>query len=289
MQAVDKIAFRQGRVASVKRPVRPAPQAPVRRELGEGLREIADPELRACLESLAAQARRITTARRAVDRVPSTPIPIIRSNDLTMNLDPVLVPALPSSRTACNADKTATMAPAAHRRHRRAGAAPPNNGDWSTVVAKTPEGGFLMGNPDAKVKLVEFGSLTCPHCADFDEQGGEAADRQLRQERPGQLRVPQLRARSARHHRRAARALRRRGELLRPDPRFFADQQDWIGKIQAADPAQMQALESQPPQAAVQGASPTSPASSIRRDARRAQAKTEACLADPAAATSWSR
>ena len=52
--AVDKIAFRQGRVDAVKRPVRPAPRA-VPRELGEGLREIADPGLRACLESLAAK------------------------------------------------------------------------------------------------------------------------------------------------------------------------------------------------------------------------------------------
>ncbi len=51
--AVDKIAFRQGRVDTVKRPVRPTP-GPVPRELGEGLREIADPGLRACLESLAA-------------------------------------------------------------------------------------------------------------------------------------------------------------------------------------------------------------------------------------------
>jgi protein-disulfide isomerase len=31
----------------------------------------------------------------------------------------------------------------------------------------TEEGGFRMGNPGAKVKLVEYGSLTCPHCADF--------------------------------------------------------------------------------------------------------------------------
>ena len=50
--AVDKLAFRQGRVESVKRPVRPEPR-PISRELGEGLREIADPGLRACLESLA--------------------------------------------------------------------------------------------------------------------------------------------------------------------------------------------------------------------------------------------
>jgi len=51
--AIDKVAFRQGRVDTVKRPVRPEPRA-IPRELGEGLREIADPGLRACLESLGA-------------------------------------------------------------------------------------------------------------------------------------------------------------------------------------------------------------------------------------------
>ena len=41
------------------------------------------------------------------------------------------------------------------------------NVDWSQRVATTPEGGFRMGNPDAPVKLVEFLSLTCSHCATF--------------------------------------------------------------------------------------------------------------------------
>ena len=48
---------------------------------------------------------------------------------------------------------------------------PPANGDWSTVVTPTSAGGFLMGNPNAKVQLVEFGSMTCSHCAEFDEAG----------------------------------------------------------------------------------------------------------------------
>lgn len=42
--------------------------------------------------------------------------------------------------------------------------------DWTAVVAKTPEGGFRMGNPDAPVKMLEFASLTCPHCKDFHEE-----------------------------------------------------------------------------------------------------------------------
>lgn len=47
----------------------------------------------------------------------------------------------------------------------------PADGDWSKVVSQTPEGGFLMGNPRAKVRLVELGSLTCDECKEFDETG----------------------------------------------------------------------------------------------------------------------
>ena len=44
---------------------------------------------------------------------------------------------------------------------------PPAARDWTQTVAITPEGGFRMGNPNARVKLVEYGSLTCPTCAKF--------------------------------------------------------------------------------------------------------------------------
>lgn len=43
--------------------------------------------------------------------------------------------------------------------------------DWTRTVVMTPEGGFRMGNPAARVKLVEYGSLTCGHCAAFAQQG----------------------------------------------------------------------------------------------------------------------
>ena len=53
--AINRIVFRQGKPpAPAPRPERPQLR-PVPKELGEGLREIADPELRQCLESLAAQ------------------------------------------------------------------------------------------------------------------------------------------------------------------------------------------------------------------------------------------
>jgi protein-disulfide isomerase len=50
--------------------------------------------------------------------------------------------------------------------------AAPNNGDWREIVTQTEQGGFLMGNPDAPVKLVEYASLTCPHCARFAAEAG---------------------------------------------------------------------------------------------------------------------
>ncbi len=49
-------------------------------------------------------------------------------------------------------------------------AAPPSGGDWSQVVNAT-SAGYMMGNPNAQVKLVEIGSLSCPHCRKFEEEG----------------------------------------------------------------------------------------------------------------------
>jgi protein-disulfide isomerase len=46
---------------------------------------------------------------------------------------------------------------------RRAAVAP----NWVATVSVTPQGGYRMGNPAAATKLVEYGSLTCPHCRAF--------------------------------------------------------------------------------------------------------------------------
>jgi protein-disulfide isomerase len=59
---------------------------------------------------------------------------------------------------------TASAAPAASP---AAALAP---GGWASAMRVTPAGGHLYGNPDAKVKLVEYISYTCPHCAHFEEQ-----------------------------------------------------------------------------------------------------------------------
>ena len=147
--------------------------------------------------------------------------------------------------TACNSEKGATNSSAAE-----VTAAPvpaPNNGDWSTIVAKTPEGGFVMGNPNAKVKLVEFGSMTCPHCAAFEEEAGkELVDNYVKKglvswEFRNFVRDP--------FDMTAALLARCGGEasFFGLTRNLFTDQKDWVGKIQSADPARMQALQSLPP------------------------------------------
>lgn len=42
---------------------------------------------------------------------------------------------------------------------------------WVEVIAATPENGYRMGNPDAPLKLIEYGSRACPYCAKFDAEG----------------------------------------------------------------------------------------------------------------------
>ncbi|MET3724732.1 DsbA family protein [Sphingomonas trueperi] len=51
------------------------------------------------------------------------------------------------------------------------GAAPAPQANWLTTVVATPEGGYRQGNPNAPVKLVEYGSRTCPTCGRFANDG----------------------------------------------------------------------------------------------------------------------
>jgi hypothetical protein len=69
--AVERVTFRQGKVTPPPaRAAGPVTPAPVPAELGDSLREVADPELRAVLESL---ARGLSTG----EGTPVTAIPVI--------------------------------------------------------------------------------------------------------------------------------------------------------------------------------------------------------------------
>jgi protein-disulfide isomerase len=42
---------------------------------------------------------------------------------------------------------------------------------WSDVVSATDGGGMRMGNPNAPIKIIEYGALSCPHCAKLANEG----------------------------------------------------------------------------------------------------------------------
>ncbi len=43
---------------------------------------------------------------------------------------------------------------------------------WANVVTTTPAGAYVHGNPKAKIRLVEYISYTCSHCAQFTTEAG---------------------------------------------------------------------------------------------------------------------
>ena len=49
----------------------------------------------------------------------------------------------------------------------------PEGTEWRSTAQMTEDGGILVGNPEAPLKLIEYGSLTCPTCARFSMEGAE--------------------------------------------------------------------------------------------------------------------
>jgi len=74
---------------------------------------------------------------------------------------------------ACSSDSE-DAAPAKH--DAIAPIAAPAGKNWVDMAAETPEGGFRIGNPNAPIKLVEYASHTCPHCAEFSVTGAAPLD-----------------------------------------------------------------------------------------------------------------
>lgn len=124
---------------------------------------------------------------------------------------------------------------------------PPKGGDWSQVVNATSAGGFMMGNPNAKLKLIEYGSLTCPHCREFDEKGvplligNYVKSGQLSWEFRNYVRDAFDMSASL-----IARCNGRQSffPLARA---LYKDQPIWIGKVQQTPQAQLEAMQNLPP------------------------------------------
>ena len=182
--------------------------------------------------------------------------------------------------TACgkkesdSATTTNSAAPAAS-------SAPYTGKDWTETLAKTPEGGFRMGNPDAPVKLVEYASITCPHCGEF----AETATTPLRDQyvRSGQVSWEYRPFMLFPTDPGIFMALRCNG----PQPFFsmidqlYATQRDWVGRLQVLTEQQQQAIQNMSPSARSAALVQAAGLDQFFRQRGMPQARLDACLADP--------
>ena len=173
-------------------------------------------------------------------------------------------------------------AAAPHRAAPAHRAAAPAARDWARTVVATPEGGFRMGNPAAPVKLIEYGSLTCPHCAAFAQEG-----------------VPQLVGRYVRSGKVSwefrnfvlngidvtasllARCAGPRGFFPMADT-LYASQPQWIGRISALSQAEKDKLKTMGDAARLARIAEAGGLTQLAARYGVPAARARQCLADPA-------
>jgi protein-disulfide isomerase len=122
---------------------------------------------------------------------------------------------------------------------------------WSDTVVKTPEGGYKMGNPEAKLQLLEYGAITCPGCAQFSVQSAEEIKQMVDtgvvtmeyrpylvhgiQDIPGFL-LAQCNGPEA---------------FFGLTDQLYANQPEWLGKLQTVKQDEFAAVQAQPPAAQI--------------------------------------
>lgn len=151
---------------------------------------------------------------------------------------------------------------------------------WADVVTKTTDGGYRVGNPDAPIKLMEFGALSCSHCAEFAEKS--AAELRGKFIASGQvsyeLRLFMLNALDVP----AALLVTCGADESVPTlaDQFWAWQPQMFDKLQAAGQGPLQALQNQPPAAQFAGIAKISGMDEFIKARGIAADQANACLAD---------
>lgn len=112
---------------------------------------------------------------------------------------------------------------------------------WTATATLAPSGSYVIGNPKAKVKLIEYVSYTCPHCAHFSRESAAVLKGKMIASGSTSLEV-----RSSVHDRYdlvAATLARCSGPALFPKMHdlLFARQDQWLKQAVTFDQAQGQA------------------------------------------------
>ncbi|WP_419825625.1 thioredoxin domain-containing protein [Sphingomonas sp.] len=155
------------------------------------------------------------------------------------------------------------------------------SGGWEEQVAATPEGGIRMGNPDARGKLVEYASYTCPHCAAFDQEGLAEIRRYVG---TGKLSY-ELRPFVRDPYDLTAALIARCGgpqPFFRLTDQIYAQQQEWIGNVQNMTPADQKRIQSLPQAQQFQALARAMGLNAFAGQRGIPKAKADQCLSDQA-------
>ncbi|WP_019516297.1 DsbA family protein [Sphingomonas sp. Mn802worker] len=160
-----------------------------------------------------------------------------------------------------------------------AGAAPRS---WTAVAAPVAAGSYLIGNPKAKVRLVEILSYTCPHCAHFAAESEPSIKAMVRS---GSLAVE---VRNQLHDKidlAAATLARCAGAKAFPavHAAFFAQQKAWIERALEWDGANAARIASYPQTAQLRALADGAGLTAIARTAGVSPAAIDACFANETA------
>ena len=155
--------------------------------------------------------------------------------------------------------------------------------DWSSVARPTPGGAYLVGNPAARAKLVEYASYTCSHCAQFAVQSKPVLKGAMIRSGSTSLEL--------RHLIRDALDLSAVGVarcagpagFSRTSDAIFAEQDRWLPQGTQYDAANAARLEAQPIEARLRALADGSGLLAIGRANGVPVARLNACFADRAA------
>ena len=156
--------------------------------------------------------------------------------------------------------------------------------DWARTVAVTPEGGYRMGNPNAAVKVVEYGSLTCPHCADFSNAAKAPLAARVRSGKVSfEFRNFVLNGVDA-----TATLLARcaaPGQFFPLVERIYSTQPQWIAKFSGLSEEQKQKIQALPETQRLLGVADAAGLTQLAAQGGVPAARAKACLTDQAGLT----
>ena len=153
---------------------------------------------------------------------------------------------------------------------------------WTAVATPVASGSYLIGNPRARVKLVEYVSYTCPHCAHFEAEAGATLKAMVRSGSTS------IEVRNQIHDGvdlAAASLARCAGPAAFPavHAAFFARQQDWYERAAEWSEGNRARISAWPQLAQLRAVADGAGLSDIARGAGAPPAAIAACFADDAA------